>query len=96
MKFVIVGGGISGWLSALIFSYRQSNHEYVIIESSEVNTIGVGEGTTGLFVETIEELLDISVAEFLRETKATPKIGIEFNNWSGNCLLYTSPSPRDS
>ena len=36
MKFVIVGGGISGWLSALIFSYRQSNHEYVIIESSEV------------------------------------------------------------
>ena len=40
MKFVIVGGGISGWLSALIFSHRQPNHEYVIIESSDVNTIG--------------------------------------------------------
>ena len=91
MKFVIVGGGISGWLSALIFSHRQSNHEYVIIESSDVNTIGVGEGTTGLFVETIEELPDINVAEFLRETKATPKIGIEFNNWSGKGSTFFNP-----
>ena len=91
MKFVIVGGGISGWLSALIFSYRKPNHEYVIVESSEVNTIGVGEGTTGLFVETIEELPDINVAEFLRETKATPKIGIEFNNWSGKGSTFFNP-----
>ena len=91
MKFVIVGGGISGWLSALIFSHRKPNHEYVIIESSEVNTIGVGEGTTGLFIETIEELPDINVAEFLRETKATPKIGIEFNNWSGKGSTFFNP-----
>ena len=91
MKFVIVGGGISGWLSALIFSHRKPNHEYVIIESSDVNTIGVGEGTTGLFVQTIEELPDINVAEFLRETKATPKIGIEFNNWSGKGSTFFNP-----
>ena len=91
MKFVIVGGGISGWLSALIFSHRQPNHEYVIIESSDINTIGVGEGTTGLFVETIEDLPDINVAEFLRETKATPKIGIEFNNWSGKGSTFFNP-----
>ena len=91
MKFVIVGGGISGWLSALIFSHRQPNHEYVIVESSDINTIGVGEGTTGLFVQTIEELPDINVAEFLRETKATPKIGIEFNNWSGKGSTFFNP-----
>ena len=91
MKFVIVGGGISGWLSALIFSHRKPNHEYVIIESSDVNTIGVGEGTTGLFVQTIEQLPDINVAEFIRETKATPKIGIEFNNWSGKGSTFFNP-----
>ena len=91
MKFVIVGGGISGWLSAIIFSYRKRNHEYVIIESSDINTIGVGEGTTGLFIETLEELPDINVAEFLRETKATPKIGIDFNNWSGKGSTFFNP-----
>ena len=91
MKFVIVGGGISGWLSALIFSHKQPNHEYVVVESLDINTIGVGEGTTGLFVETIEELPDINVAEFLRETKATPKIGIEFNNWSGKGSTFFNP-----
>ena len=42
MKIVIVGGGITGWLSALIFSHRQPNHKYVIVESPEIDTIGVG------------------------------------------------------
>ena len=91
MKIVIVGGGISGWLSALIFSYRKPNHEYVIIESSDVNTIGVGEGTTGLFSDVIDELPDVNFAEFLRKTKATPKIGIEFNNWSGQGSSFFNP-----
>ena len=91
MKFVIVGGGISGWLSALIFSHRQPNHKYIIVESPEINTIGVGEGTTGLFSDIIDELPDINFAEFLRKTKATPKIGIEFNNWSGQGSSFFNP-----
>ena len=39
MKFVIVGGGITGWLSALVLSVRQPSHEYLIIESPDINTI---------------------------------------------------------
>ena len=81
MKIVIVGGGISGWLSALLFPLRQPYHEYVIVESPEVKTIGVGEGTTGLFMtQVINDYFGTPIEEFLRETKATPKIGIEFNN----------------
>ena len=91
MKIVIVGGGISGWISALIFSHRQPNHKYVIVESPEIDTIGVGEGTTGLFSDVIDELPDINFAEFLRKTKATPKIGIEFNNWSGQGSSFFNP-----
>ena len=91
MKIVIVGGGITGWLSALIFSHRQPNHKYVIVESPEIDTIGVGEGTTGLFSDVIDELPDINFAEFLRKTKATPKIGIEFNNWSGQGSSFFNP-----
>ena len=91
MKIVIVGGGISGWISALIFSHRQQNHNYVIVESPDIPTIGVGEGTTGLFSDVIEELPDVNFAEFLRKTKATPKIGIEFNNWSGQGSSFFNP-----
>ena len=91
MKIVIVGGGISGWISALIFSHRQPNHKYIIVESPEIDTIGVGEGTTGLFSDVIDELPDINFAEFLRKTKATPKIGIEFNNWSGKGSTFFNP-----
>ena len=76
MKIVIVGGGISGWLSALIFSYKKPNHEYVIIESPDVNTIGVGEGTTGIFTDVLDDLPDTSIQEFLRETKGTPFISV--------------------
>ena len=91
MKIVIVGGGITGWLSTLIFSHRQPNHKYVIVESPEIDTIGVGEGTTGLFTDVIDEMPDINFAEFLRKTKATPKIGIEFNNWSGQGSSFFNP-----
>ena len=91
MKIVIVGGGISGWISALIFSHRLPNHKYIIVESPEIDTIGVGEGTTGLFSDVIDELPDINFVEFLRKTKATPKIGIEFNNWSGQGSSFFNP-----
>ena len=91
MKFVIVGGGITGWLSALVLSVRQPSHEYLIIESPDINTIGVGEGTTGFFMNVIDNIPNISIKEFLKETKATPKIGIEFTNWSNQNSNFFNP-----
>ena len=92
MKIVIVGGGVSGWISALLFPIRQPDHEYVIVESPEVKTIGVGEGTTGFFTShVINKYFNITIEEFLRETKATPKIGIEFNNWNRIGSTYFNP-----
>ena len=91
MKFVIVGGGITGWLSALILSVRQPSHEYLIIESPDINTIGVGEGTTGFFMNVIDNIPNISIKEFIKETKATPKIGIEFTNWSNQNSNFFNP-----
>ena len=71
MKIVIVGGGISGWISALIFSHRQPNHKYVIVESPEIDTIGVGEGTTGLFTDVIDEMPDINSVSYTHLTLPT-------------------------
>jgi len=82
MKIVIVGGGLSGWLSAFSLSKKYSHHKFVVIDSSKIPTIGVGEGTTGLFCDKFLRGEDFTVKEFFKETKATPKLGIQFNDWS--------------
>ena len=48
-RIVIVGGGTAGWLTAGVlaaeFNKPGSMIQIALIESPEVNTIGVGEGT---------------------------------------------------
>lgn len=82
MKIVIAGGGLSGWLSAFVLSKSYPDHEFIVIDSSKIPTIGVGEGTTGLFSNKFLRGEDFQVKEFFKKTKATPKVGIEFNGWS--------------
>ena len=92
MKIVICGGGTSGWLSALFLSYLAPNHKYVLIESSSIGTIGVGEGSTGLLRDVIRgNIYDFGLKEhdFFLKTDAVPKLGIQFNNWGSKS--YISP-----
>lgn len=84
MKVVICGGGTSGWLSALFLSHIHPKNEYILIESSEKGVIGTGEGSTGAFTGVVKNQpwrFNISEEEFVKETGATPKLGIEFKNW---------------
>jgi tryptophan halogenase len=54
--------------------------EITLVESDAIGTIGVGESTIPP-IRTFNNLLGISEAEFMRETQATFKLGIEFENW---------------
>ena len=75
MKIVICGGGTSGWLSALLLSYLAPNNKYVLIESSSIGTIGVGEGSTGLLRDVIRCSLhdfELKEHEFFMKTDAIP------------------------
>lgn len=46
-KFVIVGGGTAGWMTALVLANQwQQDVEVTLIESADVEIIGVGEGST--------------------------------------------------
>ena len=49
-------------------------HEYLIIESPDINTIGVGEGTTGFFMNVIDNIPNISIKEFIKKQKQHLKL----------------------
>ena len=83
---VIVGGGSAGWITAglLASEFIDNTHQEVnvtLIESPDVKTIGVGEGTWPTMRSTLQKI-GISEAEFLKECSAAFKQGTRFVGWS--------------
>ncbi|TNE57082.1 MAG: tryptophan 7-halogenase [Alphaproteobacteria bacterium] len=84
-KIAVVGGGSAGWLSAAYLArYFQSSQpgsvQVTLIESSDVGTIGVGEAT----IPTIRKVINffgLDEPRFMRETSATFKQAIRFDDW---------------
>jgi len=85
MKICIVGGGTAGWLATLLLSNYRPNNKYVVVESSKIPIVGVGEGSTALLNDILNDpILNLNVGDFYRETEALPKMGIRFTNWLGD------------
>lgn len=81
-KIVIVGGGTAGWISAaLLKKVLGALVDIELVESEDIGRIGVGEATIPP-IRHLNEVLGIDEAEFLRETKATIKLAIKFENWN--------------
>ena len=92
-RIVIVGGGTAGWLAAWVIRERLPQlapASLVMVESSKIPTIGVGEGTTALFKVFLDHF-SLDEAEFLRETRATLKLGIRHRNWRAGEPYYDGP-----
>ena len=82
---VIVGGGSAGWLTAAVLaSSLQPAHaggvRVTLIESPDVPTIGVGEGTWPTMRDTLRAA-GLSESAFFRECDAAFKQGSRFNRW---------------
>ncbi len=97
-QVVILGGGTAGWMSAaLLKKVIGSSIAITLVESEEIGTVGVGEATIPP-IRLVNNVLGIDEAEFLRETKATMKLAIKFENWRvpGEGYFHTFGAPGKS
>ncbi len=92
-KITIVGGGASGWITAgylarMMSADRPGGIDLTVIESPDIGTIGVGEGTFPSILKTLSRIgLDETL--LFKEAGATFKQGIRFVDWArGNDTYY--------
>ena len=86
-KIIVVGGGTSGLVTAMLLKSAYIKIEITLIESSDVGIIGVGEGSTEHWAEFMKRV-GISESEIFLETDATVKTGIKFVNWNNDSKSY--------
>jgi len=83
-SLVIVGGGSSGWMTALylnqLYNRNEQKVKITLIESKDIGTIGVGEATVHS-IRFFFAAMGLDEAELLKETNGTLKTGILFKNW---------------
>ncbi len=77
---VIVGGGSAGWLVAGVLAAEHRDLQITLVESPDVPTIGVGEGTWPTMRDTLRKI-GVSESDFFRECDAAFKQGSRFNRW---------------
>ena len=91
LDVVIVGGGTAGWMTAAALTKLLPGRCRVhLVESEEIGIVGVGEATLP-HIRGFNERLGIDEAEFMARTRATFKLGIEFENWGKIGDSYIHP-----
>lgn len=103
MKIGIIGGGTAGWLTAAFFELLNTSDkgrvknlkfDVTVIESEDIPIIGAGEGSTGILADSINgslQSIGVNNLDFLYETGATSKLGINFKDWNGVGTQFYSP-----
>jgi tryptophan 7-halogenase len=90
-RVVVVGGGTAGWMTAAALRALLPGRCTVdLVESQEIGIVGVGEATLP-HIRGFNERLGIDEADFMKATRATFKLGIDFENWGRVGDRYVHP-----
>lgn len=81
ISFCIVGSGTAGLVTSIVLRKAFPFAEITNISSSKIGIVGVGEGSTEHW-KMFMESCDIGAEELIRNTGATHKHGIRFENWT--------------
>lgn len=83
-NIVIVGGGSAGWLTAGVLAAEHDagagGARITLIESPDVNPVGVGEGTWPSMRDTLRKM-GVSETEFIRQCDVSFKQASKFVHW---------------
>ena len=91
---VVVGGGLSGWLTALYAKWAFPDFHVGVVYSEEIGILGAGEGSVPSLLS-LFDYLDIDTKELISKTKASIKNGIRYMGWSdGNPDYFHAFDPE--
>ncbi|MBB5518991.1 tryptophan halogenase family protein [Amphiplicatus metriothermophilus] len=91
-RILIVGGGTAGWMTAAAMGKLLAplKIDVTLLESDQIGTVGVGEATLP-HIRFFNRRLGIDEADFMAQTAATFKLGIEFRDWARKGDAYIHP-----
>jgi 2-polyprenyl-6-methoxyphenol hydroxylase-like FAD-dependent oxidoreductase len=102
-RVVIVGGGTAGWLSAALLAadarrYESGTRTVTLIESPDIPTVGVGEGTWPTMRATLQAI-GLDEDHMLRQCDGAFKQGSRFDGWvtgeDGDSYYHPFTAPPD-
>jgi hypothetical protein len=101
-RIIVLGGGTAGWITAGLIAKKHAQNatengiNITLIESPDIATVGVGEGTWPTMRQTLAKL-GISETTFIRRCQATFKQASKFVNWiapQNDCYYHPFSEPQ--